>query len=162
MKKRPKKCCHPNCLECPYDDCYYDTVEIHDIQEQDNLDAQNIRWRDIVEPEVLQRKLAVKKYNNSSKGKTSREKYEKTEKGKSTQKKYNQSEKGKLSRKRYLKTEKGIENERKKSERKIESGKNASYCKTYYYRHREEILAKKAEKRKLMEAGQGSREGTRK
>lgn len=48
--------------------------------------------------------------------------------------KYNQSIKGRASRERYSKSEKGKENERKKSRRKVESGKNAEYCRAYYYR----------------------------
>lgn len=51
--------------------------------------------------------------------------------------------------KRYAASDKGKENERKKRKRKIEEGKNAEYCKRYYQKHREEILKKKKEARKL-------------
>ncbi len=49
--------------------------------------------------------------------------------------------------KRYAASNKGRENEKRKSKRKIESGKNAEYCRRYYQKHREEILQKKKEAR---------------
>lgn len=36
--KRPPKCCHPNCLECPYSDCIYDRLEEEDYTESNNRD----------------------------------------------------------------------------------------------------------------------------
>ena len=36
--KRPPKCCHPNCFECPYTDCRYDRLEAEDYTETNNRD----------------------------------------------------------------------------------------------------------------------------
>lgn len=36
--KKPKRCCHPNCFECPYTDCRYDRLEIEDFTETNNRD----------------------------------------------------------------------------------------------------------------------------
>lgn len=32
MQKRPNKCCHPNCFECPYLDCQWDGFDIDDLR----------------------------------------------------------------------------------------------------------------------------------
>lgn len=36
--KKPSKCCYPNCLNCPYDDCYYDVLEVEDYTESNERD----------------------------------------------------------------------------------------------------------------------------
>lgn len=36
--KKPPKCCHPNCFECPYVDCRYDRLEVEDFTETNNRD----------------------------------------------------------------------------------------------------------------------------
>ncbi len=36
--KKPPKCCHPNCFECPYADCRYDRLETEDFTETNNRD----------------------------------------------------------------------------------------------------------------------------
>lgn len=36
--KKPPKCCHPNCFECPYTDCRYDRLEVEDFTETNNRD----------------------------------------------------------------------------------------------------------------------------
>lgn len=36
--KKPLKCCHPNCFECPYTDCRYDRLEAEDFTETNNRD----------------------------------------------------------------------------------------------------------------------------
>ena len=62
-------------------------------------------------------------------------------------KKYEASDKGKERSMRYRKSEKGKENEKRKRKKKVESGKNAEYCRRYYQKHKEEILRKKREAR---------------
>ncbi len=32
-KKKPPKCCHPNCEQCPYADCRYDGMQAEDYQD---------------------------------------------------------------------------------------------------------------------------------
>ena len=51
---------------------------------------------------------------------------------------YNHSDKGKETRQRYYESEKGKENEKKKSQRRIASGKNAEACRRYYYKKKAE------------------------
>lgn len=36
--KKPLKCCHPDCLHCPYKDCRYDRLEAIDYSESNNRD----------------------------------------------------------------------------------------------------------------------------
>ena len=101
---KPKNCAYPNCGKCVYADCRYDELEAKDIQEQDRFDKQF----EIVEPEI--------------------------EKRRERQKKYNKSKKGRERQKKYCKTKKGKENEKRKRDRKVANGKNAEYCRRYYYK----------------------------
>lgn len=127
---KPIKCCFPNCENCPYTDCKYNDIEYEDIKRQDEFD----RSLEIVEPEIARRRRSVKKYNSSEKRRASQAKYAQSKKGKMRTKKYNSSQKGKESRKRYSQSTKGIAAEKRKQKKKIESGKNAEYCRAYYYR----------------------------
>lgn len=47
---------------------------------------------------------------------------------------YSHSEKGKLSRQRYERSEKGKATESRKTNKRVQSGKNAEKCRKYYYR----------------------------
>lgn len=106
MNSRPKKCGYPDCFNCSYSDCRYDLLEREEIFQQDNFD----KSLDVVEPEIMARRKRQRKYNHS-------------EKGKARQEKYAQSEKGK-------------ENEKRKRQGKIDSGKNAEYCRRYYHKRK--------------------------
>jgi hypothetical protein len=132
---KPKKCMHPNCNKCVYKDCIYGGLEYRDILEQDRFDKE----LEIVEPEILARRKSQRKYNQSEKGKDSQSRYNQSEKGKDKQRRYNDSDKGKAARKRYAMTEKGIENEKRKRQRKIDNGRNAEYCRRYYYKKKMEM-----------------------
>ena len=133
--EKPKKCVYPKCHLCIYKDCRYNGLEYHEIVAQDKFDKE----MEIVEPEVQKRRISNSKYSASEKGKASQRKYRQSEKGKVTQNKYNNSEKGKASRKRYSQTDKGKQNEKRKQTRKIESGRNAEYCRRYYYKKKMEM-----------------------
>lgn len=37
-RKKPDKCCKPNCFECPYKDCRYDGIDTVDFSETNNRD----------------------------------------------------------------------------------------------------------------------------
>lgn len=37
-QKRPLKCCHPDCLHCPYKDCRWDTLTTADYSESNRRD----------------------------------------------------------------------------------------------------------------------------
>ena len=113
MNDKPKKCLYPYCFNCRYEDCIYDGLEMDEITAQDKFDKE----LKVVEPEILRRQKSLKKYNAS-------------EKGKERHKKYINSEKGKII-------------EKKKQNKKIESGKNAEYCRRYY---------QKMKAKKLLEA----------
>lgn len=65
------------------------------------------------------------------------------EKGNYSVWKYNHSEKGKSSIKRYRQSEKGKAMERRKTQKRIASGKNAEYCRDYYRRKKERMLLEK-------------------
>ena len=34
--KKPENCCHPNCFECPYDDCIWDGLDALDFDFDDD------------------------------------------------------------------------------------------------------------------------------
>lgn len=71
--KRPKRCCHPDCFNCPYKDCRW------------SGDDKNYY------------------YNHSDKGKMRFERYDHSDKGKARFEKYNQSEKGRLNQQKKSK-----------------------------------------------------------
>ena len=139
MNKRPKYCVYPNCLKCTYADCVYSKLEMTDVIAQDKFDKE----LEIVEPEILRLRERQKRYFSSEKGKKTIERYHKTEKYKESQRRYNDSEKGVERIKRYLNTEKGKECLKRKNKKRIESGKNAEYCRRYY---------QKMKAKKLLEA----------
>lgn len=116
-----EKCCYPNCHNCGYEDCINDNLTEKEKNEQDQHD------REIIGGRKYGRNLVVWNYQHS-------------EKGKEAIKRYNTSEKGKERNKRYLQTEKGKETMKRKRERKIESGKNAEYCRRYYQKKKAERL----------------------
>lgn len=136
MNKKPKYCIYPDCLNCTYTDCIYSKLERADIIAQDKFD----RELKIVEPEILRLRERQKRYFSSEKGKEAIERYHKTEKYKKSQRRYNNSEKGLERIKRYLSTEKGKESLKRKNKKKIESGKNAEYCRRYYQKMKAEKL----------------------
>lgn len=37
---KPKKCCHPDCFNCPYADCIWDELTSSDMSETNNRDYQ--------------------------------------------------------------------------------------------------------------------------
>lgn len=97
---------YPNCEACIFADCIHDELERKDIFEQDMLD----KALEVIEPDIQSRR--------------------------ERQRKYNQSEKGKASRKRYSMSEKGRQNEKRKKQTQIDNGKNAEYCRRYYYKRK--------------------------
>ena len=104
----------PDCLNCPYPECI---ATIDDIKRQWRHDRKYKR-RDSADTVPTMTRSSVKPiYIGTS--------Y--TEGVKRRQKRYNQ-------------TEKGRENQRKKTQRKIESGKNAEYCRRYYERRKDEVI----------------------
>ena len=39
--KKPKKCCYPDCFNCPYVDCRYDRLELNDYKESNKRDYEH-------------------------------------------------------------------------------------------------------------------------
>lgn len=117
--------CNMDCFHCCKPDCVNDSVTVAERKEQDEHD------REIRKSRKYGRSLVVWNHNH-------------TEKGKETLRRYNASEKGKARHKRYMQSEKGKEIARRRSQKAVASGKNAEYCRAYYYR-------KKA--KKIMEGG---------
>ena len=136
MNKKPKYCVYPNCLKCTYADCIYSELEMADIIAQDKFDKE----LEIIEPEILRIREKQKRYFSSKKGKEAVKRYHKSEKYKRNQKRYNNSEKGIERTKRYLNTKKGEEMLKRKQKKRIESGKNAEYCRRYYQKIKEKKL----------------------
>lgn len=139
---KPIKCCHPNCFRCVYTDCRYDKLEHSDIEAQDKFDKD----LEAVSSEVANRRIRQAKYFRSEKGRMAQKKYSQTKKRKIAQKRYSQTEKRRESQNRYLDSDKGKEMQKRKSQKKIDSGKNAEYCRKYYQKHKEELREKAREK----------------
>lgn len=117
---KPKNCIYPDCFNCTLDDCLYNTLEQPDIVQQNKLDKE-IAFRNKLEQlEPKQRAKAI--YDRM---------YEQSEKGKARRRRYNQSEEHKISQKKYFQTEKGKAAQKRIEAKRIETGKNAIYCKRY-------------------------------
>ncbi len=127
----------------------YDDVVVTEDERamQDEIDAA-IR----ISRQVTARQKSQYRYNHSDKGQKSKSKYQQTDKFRQSQRKYRYSPKGQEMLRKYSKSqnftdaqekyrhsEKGIENEQRKRQRKVASGKNAEYCKRYYYRKKAEM-----------------------
>lgn len=105
--------CNMNCLECTYNDCINNHISDRERKAQDNYDRECIKDRMPEERKEL-RKGALKQYD------------------------YNHSDKGRASRKRYEQSDKGKATAKRKQQKRIASGKNAAYCRAYYYRKKKE------------------------
>lgn len=139
INKKPDLCCHPDCMNCPYEDCLYDgstdreeaisaSVEQFAMLQRATLNGTEALFKYY---QSDKRKIVQKRYNHSEKGIAARRKYNETEKGKLAYRRYNQSDKGKASRQRYNESEKGKINQKKARQKRIASGKNAEYCRRY-------------------------------
>lgn len=103
--------CDKKCSLCKYEDCICESEDYSDINDIDRSLDFEISKQRAIEKGTY----SVWKYNHS-------------EKGKENLKKYRQSEKGKAM-------------ERKKTQKRIASGKNSEYCRNYYYRKKAKIKA---------------------
>ena len=102
MSDKPKKCCYPDCFNCQYTECRYDSLERKDIVEQDKFDKE----LEVVEPEITARRERQKQYNTTDKGKERFRRYAQTDNFKESQRKYNNSDKGKERFRRYYQKKK--------------------------------------------------------
>ena len=101
MQEKPARCCHPDCYNCPYDECIYDGYED---------DETNAIDKSVKKFAMLQRAL----FNGSEKSFRCNQ----SEKGKAAQKRYIQSEKGKAAQKRYAQSDRGKKMQRRKAKRR--------------------------------------------
>lgn len=126
---KPKNCIYPDCFNCTLDDCLYNTLEQPDIVQQNKLDKE-IAFRNKLEQlEPKQRAKVI--YDRM---------YEQSEKGKARRRRYNQSEEHKISQKKYFQTEKGKAAQKRIEAKRIETGKNAIYCKRYREKKKREAM----------------------
>ena len=127
-------CCYPDCFHCTKEDCTNDGLTTAERKASDEYDIEVIGGR------KYGRAAVIWKYEHSEKRKDSHKKYEQSDKGKAAHKRYNNSDKGKAVRERYAQTEKGKETEKRKQQKRIESGKNAERCRRYYQKKKMEKL----------------------
>ena len=105
MIDKPKKCCYPDCFNCQYTECRYDTLERQDILRQDKFD----KSLELVEPEIQIRRESQKRYNTTDKGKERFKRYANSDNGKERLKRYAQTDNFKESQRRYNSSDKGKE-----------------------------------------------------
>ena len=134
MESRPKRCCHPNCQECPYVDCRWDGYDGYEQTISNRIDQvarqQEANYNRNHRTEIMRR------YQRTEKGREAEQRYKCTEKYRQKEQRYNSSPAGKERQNRYKKSKKGQEVARRKAKRKIDTGKNAEYCRRYYYRQK--------------------------
>lgn len=123
--------CNRDCFNCRKDDCDCEDVTAAERQEQNEQDT------DIIGSRKHGRARVIWKYNHSEKGKEVQRKYAQSDKGKAAKKKYIQSDKGRAAQGRYAASDLGKETEKRKTQQRIASGKNAEKCRAYYYRKKE-------------------------
>ncbi len=128
--------CDGKCEFCKHNvnnDCNYDEVTPEDRKRQDRFD------KDLLPIDPSYRKVLEnnRKYGKTERGKEAKRRYKQSDKGKESNKRYAQSEKCREAKRRYARSEKGKETAKRKTEKKVASGKNAEYCKNYRMRLKE-------------------------
>ena len=139
---KPKNCIYPNCFNCVLEDCAYSELEQIDIIRQNKSDK-DIAFEnklDRLEPRQRAKVIYDRMYEQTEKGKERRRRYNRTEAHRISQKKYFQTEKGKAAQRRYKQSDKGKIAQDKIKAKRIETGKNAIYCKRYREKKKREIM----------------------
>lgn len=113
MGGKPPNCCHPDCENCPYNDCGYDGIE----EDETKIIDDNVKRLAMLQRASMSGTQNIFKYNHSEKGKARMKRYEKSEKRNESRKRYYQSEKGKEAQRRYRQSEKGRAKNAEKSRR---------------------------------------------
>lgn len=139
---KPKNCIYPDCLNCTLDDCLYNTLEQSDIVQQNKFDKYIAFENKLEHLEPKQRAKAIydRKYEQTEKGKERRRRYNRSEAHRVSQKKYFQTEKGKAAQKRYKQSYKGKAAQNKINTKRVETGKNAIYCRRYREKKKREAM----------------------
>lgn len=139
---KPKNCIYPDCLNCALDDCSYNTLEQPDIIQQNKLDKEIAFKNKLEQLEPRQRVKVIydRMYEQTEKGKARRRRYNQSEAHRISQKKYSQTKKGKTAQKRYKQSEKGKAAQKRTEAKRVETGKNAIYCKRYREKKKREAM----------------------
>lgn len=139
---KPKNCIYPDCFNCMLEDCIYNELEQIDTAQQDKFDKDIAFENKLEHLEPKQRAKAIydRKYEQTEKGKERRRRYNRSEAHRVSQKKYFQTEKGKAAQKRYKQSEKGKAAQKRIEAKRIETGKNAIYCKRYREKKKREAM----------------------
>lgn len=130
--------CNMDCFNCCKPDCDNDELTTAERNAQTEYD------REIIYDRKFGREKVLAKYDKSEKGKARTKKYRNSAKGKEATRRYETSEKGKERYRRYCNSERGQSVRKQYRDQLVATGKNAEYCRAYYYR-------KKAQK--MMEGG---------
>lgn len=126
---KPKNCIYPDCFNCMLEDCIYNGLEQIDTAQQNKFDKDIAFENKLEHLEPKQRAKAI--YDR---------KYEQTEKGKERRRRYNRSEAHRVSQKKYFQTEKGKAAQNKINTKRVETGKNAIYCRRYREKKKREAM----------------------
>lgn len=151
--KKPPKCCHPNCYECPYVDCRYDRLEAEDFTETNNRDY--FLYEDSTG--MKYHKGTDKEYRNARTTAYHRNHRKCADKHEYNQKYYQEhSEEIKERMRADYDTEKNTKKCRKYAKTHKEQRKE--YYRQYYLKNREKILnaAKERYERSKAESEQGN------
>ena len=114
MQEKPARCCHPDCYNCPYDECIYDGYE----DDETNAIDKSVKKFAMMQRALFNGSEKSFRCNHSEKGKAAQKRYIQSEKGKAAQKRYIQSEKGKAAQKRYAQSDRGKKMQRRKAKRR--------------------------------------------
>ena len=138
---KPKRCCYPDCFNCPYSDCRYDRLEVEDYTESNNRDY-------LLYEEYTGEKLhhvSDKDYQSKRHTAYQRKKGRKQDKSEYNQKYYEKNrDKIKQKEKENYNTKKNTARCKKYRKKNIESVKE--YQKKYYEIHKEEKKIKARER----------------
>lgn len=149
VAKKPPKCCHPNCEQCPYKDCRYSLLEPSDYTETNNRDY-------FLHYDSTGRKLhqpADKSYKNARCVAVRRN----DEKRKEYMHRYYVSHREELIEKAHERYDTAKNTEQGRKWRKANSRHKKSYDRKRYLENREEIKARARERyyKKKMEVEDG-------
>lgn len=137
-KNKPLKCCHPNCFECPYDDCKYDRLETQDYDSSKCLDLE-ILGRN---KNYIQANIQDIRCRRNSVVRGNRKYYDRHE----YNKKYYSEHKEEI--KEYVKSKYNTKDNTEKCRAYVKSHSKVvqTYQKSYYERHKEELKIKAKER----------------
>ncbi len=146
---RPKKCCYPNCTECPYKDCRYDDLTARDYTISNQRDYEHYEDYNGVKLHVASDSI----YRNARQSAYNRERNRVANNNKEYLKEYYKNNREKLCKRAKEKYDTKKNTRHCRKYRKNNKEHMQRYYKEYYERNKQKILerAKKRyeEKKKL-------------